>query len=58
MSWHVKLFPSVILLIIFKFDPKKEIGKVRLIKDPMVKHLKFPFNIRCRSLNSSNNPRI
>jgi|APDOM4702015118_1054815.scaffolds.fasta_scaffold615066_1 hypothetical protein len=29
------------------FDPKNEMGNVKLIKDPKIKHLKFPFKNFC-----------
>lgn len=36
------------VLIISSLDPKNDIGNVKSIKDPIVKHLKFPFKTLCR----------
>jgi hypothetical protein len=42
-SWHFKFPPLARVLTVFRFDPKKDIGNVKSIKDPIIKHLKFPF---------------
>ena len=55
-SRHVVLFPSAIVFRTEVFDPKKKIGKVRYLKEPIAISLNDPLKYRCRSFKLSEGP--